>query len=257
VFLTTKENNGQLFVNSDECVDVEEVSSNLLIFPWTLIAQKVLFSSDTHSLGKMASSPKGHTLVPDERCQGESLEGLVVCCRSVSTERTELRISPLVNLSSFHCISLKFQHTIGFTASPFLPWLAIPFVMEYAQLVLVDNADFIHTLQNILPLANILCRHSNIILIERSINQVPWSRQLVWTHSKLRPWGHYMPVQCSKCHRLRSWSDVYPDKNGTPQVHCLNSDCLYRIQFLSPVPKNQVQWFGTSVLGGRWMVLGM
>jgi hypothetical protein len=152
---------------------------------------------------------------------------------------------------------LNFQHTVGFSASPFLPWLAIPFFMEYAQLVLVDNADLIHSLEHILPLANILCRHSNIVLIERCINHAPMVRRLVWTHAKLRPWGHYVPIQCAKCHGLRSWSDVYSGGNGTPQVHCINSGCLHRIQFPAPVPKNEVQWFGTSVLGGRWMILGL
>jgi hypothetical protein len=80
------EDNGQLFVNSEERVDVEEVSLNLMIFSWTLTAQKVFFSPDTHFLGKMAGWPQGHSLVPDEPCQGESLERLVVCRCSVSPE---------------------------------------------------------------------------------------------------------------------------------------------------------------------------
>jgi hypothetical protein len=86
VFLTTDEDNGQLFVNSEERVDVEEVSLNLMIFSWTLTAQKVFFSPDTHFLGEMAGWPQGHSLVPDEPCQRESLERLVVCRCSVSPE---------------------------------------------------------------------------------------------------------------------------------------------------------------------------
>jgi hypothetical protein len=128
--------------------------------------------------------------------------------------------------------------------------------MEYAQIVLVDNGDLIRSLEHILPLANILCRHSNLILIQRYINHTPVVRRLVWTHPKLRPWGHRIPVQCTKCHGLRSWSDVYANGNGAPQVHCLNSCCLHHIQFPAPVPNNEVQWFGQSVLGGRWMNLG-
>ena len=85
MFLTTNEDDGQLFVNSEERVDVEEVSHNLKIFSWTLMAQKVFFSPDTHFLGEMADWSKGHALVPDEPCQGESLERLVVCRCSVST----------------------------------------------------------------------------------------------------------------------------------------------------------------------------
>lgn len=86
MFLTTYEDNGQLFVNNEQRVDVEEVSVNLIVFSWTLTAQTVFFSPDTPFLGKMAGWPKGHILVPDEPCQGESLARLVVCRCSVSTD---------------------------------------------------------------------------------------------------------------------------------------------------------------------------
>jgi hypothetical protein len=151
------------------------------------------------------------------------------------------------------CKSLKFNYIVAFTAHPFHPPLILPFILEYGQHVLVQQHNLPLAFEHILPYANQLYRHTNIILICKTESGTR-GQKLIWTHPILRPWGNEIPIQCGKCCGINTWCKPYKYR-GDILIYCTKQGCENYIQFSPPVPVEILKWFGPSVSGGQWLVI--
>jgi len=145
-------------------------------------------------------------------------------------------------------IRLHFSHIIAFTATRLQPCLIAPYILSYAQCVLVEGFQLLEFEQRFLQGFPSISRHTNIIHIFQNDGK-PTTFHYVWTHSSVRPWGHHLPIQCKNCGSIRPWVA----KNGHDSS-CLFScnGCSNKIRFSPP---ETIKWLGAETGDGRWMVI--
>jgi len=71
----------------------------------------------------------------------------------------------------------------------------------------------------------------------------------VWVHTKIRPWGHQLPVQCPECWCIRPW--VSTSQGLVEFFGC--EHCNHWLTFVEPPEK--YNWLGGVVFGGRWLAV--
>lgn len=77
-----------------------------------------------------------------------------------------------------------------------------------------------------------LGRHSGVYLILRKDAASLEITKFLWTHSSLRPWGQYLPVQCPQCGWADAWTSVHQHK--VYAFECRNSLCKKQYDFFPP-----------------------
>ena len=138
---------------------------------------------------------------------------------------------------------------MGFTAPQLQPSLTAPFIMGFALKVLVERASVENCLALLLPCATHICRHTDIVHISAQAGGQVKDTRYVWTHPKMRPWGHELPVQCPQCFWVRPWISCHSETSAA--FACKH--CDHRLRFSAPKEKNKR--LGGAVHGGRWLAV--
>src|SRR5882724_5527332 len=138
---------------------------------------------------------------------------------------------------------------ISFTADQLQPCLTVGFILAYAQQVLVEKFNVLSFMQNILPTSTSICHHTNIVHIFPLPEGEHRGTRYVWVHTKIRPWGHQLPVQCPECWCIRPW--VSTSQGLVESFGC--EHCNHWLTFVEPPEK--YNWLGGVVFGGRWLAV--
>ncbi|KIK31660.1 hypothetical protein CY34DRAFT_52227, partial [Suillus luteus UH-Slu-Lm8-n1] len=108
------------------------------------------------------------------------------------------------NAESFSYLQLSvLRHhisaTVCFNAVRFQPATAAHLLLAFTELVLVERLPIRTAFPDMLGQSCKLGRHSGVYLILRKDATSLEITKFLWTHSSLRPWGQYLPVQCPQC----------------------------------------------------------
>lgn len=144
-------------------------------------------------------------------------------------------------------IRLHVSDLIAFTAAQLQPCLTVGFILAYAQQVLVEKFNVLSFMRNILPTSASICRHTDIVHICPLPEGGHRGSRYVWVHSKIRPWGRQLPVQCPGCGCIRPWEST---SQGLVELFGCQH-CNHRLTFSEPQLK--YNWIGGAVFGGRWL----
>jgi hypothetical protein len=157
---------------------------------------------------------------------------------------------PFVDPLKLMLQSLSISDVVAFTATELQPCLTVGFIINYAQQVLVEGFPLGTCFQRLLPTASAICRHTDIVHIQRTHEGINGYRY-IWVHPEIRPWGHMLPVQCSKCGCIRPWMSA-AGTDGARLFTCQNPRCTNKLTFCALKEKS---WLGGDVFGGRWLVM--
>ncbi|KAG1837482.1 hypothetical protein F4604DRAFT_1692200 [Suillus subluteus] len=75
------------------------------------------------------------------------------------------------------------------------------------DLVLIQCLSMRDAFPDKLGQSYMLGRHSDVFLLVKSSNSLGVFKYS-WTHSQLRPWGDFLPLQCSECGLVDAWSSA-------------------------------------------------
>ncbi|KAG1732857.1 uncharacterized protein EDB91DRAFT_1251594 [Suillus paluster] len=139
--------------------------------------------------------------------------------------------------TSFAClqaavINHRMTATIGFNAVRFQPTFATHLLLAFAELVLIGCFAIQVAFPDMLGQSYKLGRHSNVFLMMPNSSGSLTVTQYAWTHTELRPWGQYLPVQCPQCGWINAWRSVNVGK--VYHFECKNDACRKGFSFSQP-----------------------
>lgn len=134
---------------------------------------------------------------------------------------------------NFTCaVSHRISASVCFNAVRFQPATASHLLLAFIELVLVERLPIRTAFPDMLGQSYKLGRHSDVFLILRKDDISLDITKFVWTHSSLRPWGQYLPVQCPQCGWTNAWASVH--QNKLYAFECKNDQCKKRYEFMPP-----------------------
>ncbi|KAG1852691.1 hypothetical protein F4604DRAFT_1933565 [Suillus subluteus] len=141
------------------------------------------------------------------------------------------------NLTSFAClqqvvIDHRMMATIGFNAVRFQPSFATHLLLAFAELVIIEHLPIDTAFPDMLGQSYKLGRHSDVFLLMPNNSGSLAVTKFSWTHSELRPWGQYLPVQCPQCGWTNTWHSVNMHKDYI--FECKNDHCRKWYVFSQP-----------------------
>ncbi|KAG2737971.1 hypothetical protein P692DRAFT_20823525 [Suillus brevipes Sb2] len=120
----------------------------------------------------------------------------------------------------------RISASVCFNAVRFQPATASHLLLAFIELVLVERLPIRTAFPDMLGQSYKLGRHSDVFLILRKDDISLDITKFVWTHSSLRPWGQYLPVQCPQCGWTNAWASVH--QNKLYAFECKNDQCKKR-----------------------------
>lgn len=246
VFITnhSNDNTGDLYVSLKFSAPVEQVSPIASLLSFILKRAVSQFMKALFPSPPMAFLRESEVTVWMMSCGGLVLHQ--ESFRQLATAMRRWVVCPYY-ISLLTSNSLRFARLIGFTAAELHPCLTTSFVVGYAQAVLVEKHGVEQSLQRLLPSLSTVCRHTNVVHLWRDGMDLQGCRY-DWVHSKIRPWGNDLPVQCGQCGHVRSWVTAQAD-HGAVIVACKTPGCPVKNTF----NREDKNWFGGEVSGGRWI----
>lgn len=123
--------------------------------------------------------------------------------------------------------------TVGFNAARFQPNFATHLLLAFAELVIIERLPILTAFPEMLGQSYKLGRHSDVfLLMPDNIGSLAVTKYS-WTHSTLRPWGQYLPIQCPQCGWTNTWRSVMMHKDYV--FECKNDACRRRYAFSQPL----------------------
>ncbi|KAG1818403.1 hypothetical protein EV424DRAFT_1347668 [Suillus variegatus] len=121
------------------------------------------------------------------------------------------------NAKSFSNLCVLVAHhgvsaAIAFNAVRFQPSFSAHLLLAFCELVLIQRHSIQQAFPDMLGQSYKLGCHSDVfLLLKHNINSVDVFRYY-WTHSHLRPWGNFLPLQCPDCGLVDSWNSANHQK---------------------------------------------
>jgi hypothetical protein len=155
----------------------------------------------------------------------------LVCKLAAGRHKVSL-LSSLVSQRLTWSTSHRMTATIGFNAVRFQPSFATHLLLAFAELVVIERLPIRDVFPEMLGLSYKLGRHSDVfLLMPDGLGSLTVTR-FSWTHSELRPWGQYLPVQCPQCGWANAWRSVNMHKDYV--FECKNGSCRKGYTFSQP-----------------------
>ncbi|KAG1784400.1 uncharacterized protein HD556DRAFT_1315116 [Suillus plorans] len=120
-------------------------------------------------------------------------------------------------------IDHRITATIGFNAVRFQPSFATHLLLAFAELVIIECLPIHIVFPDMLGQSYKLGRHTDVFLLMPDNSGSLAVTKFAWTHSELRPWGQYLPVQCPQCGWSNTWCSVNMHKDYI--FECKNGQC--------------------------------
>ncbi|KAG1790600.1 uncharacterized protein HD556DRAFT_1310397 [Suillus plorans] len=124
-------------------------------------------------------------------------------------------------------IDHRITATIGFNAVRFQPSFATHLLLAFAELVIIECLPIHIVFPDMLGQSYKLGRHTDVFLLMPDNSGSLAVTKFAWTHSQLRPWGQYLPVQCPQCGWSNAWCSVNMHKDYI--FECKNGQCRKKI----------------------------
>ncbi|KAG1817892.1 hypothetical protein EV424DRAFT_1540247 [Suillus variegatus] len=123
--------------------------------------------------------------------------------------------------------------TMAFNAVRFQPSFSAHLLLAFCELVLIQCVSIQQAFPDMLGQSYKLGCHSDIFLFlkKHDINSVDVFRYC-WTHSHLRPWGNFLPLQCPDCGLVDAWTSV--NHNQEYSFECKGENCRKGFVFSPP-----------------------
>lgn len=136
-----------------------------------------------------------------------------------------------INYGADECIKStsrwQFDNVLAFGAKNLIPTEPVKFILDFILATVIHGSSS----QQIMPL---LLQSAQTLAVDSSIIHIVNNgfTEYRWTHPTKRPHGHPVPAQCSRCHRLRSFTI---STKGSKVILCCVKECGFRLT-LGPVP---------------------
>ncbi|KAG1721764.1 hypothetical protein EDD22DRAFT_854316 [Suillus occidentalis] len=141
------------------------------------------------------------------------------------------------NITSFRrlqaaVINHRMTATIGFNAVRFQPSFAMHLLLAFAELVVIERLAIDLVFPDMLGQSYKLGCHSDVVFMMPDGRGSLTITKYSWTHSELRPWGQYLPLQCPQCGWTNAWRSVCVAKEYN--FECKNDACRKQYTFSQP-----------------------
>lgn len=153
---------------------------------------------------------------------------------------------------------------VAFSSRNLIPSLTTPFWLDYTTRVLIQGFDIDTALPQMLACTSTspVVRHTNLVIckVPSSATDPFVYRQFVWTHPELRPFGHRLPINCTSCGCLSTFTKpVKYNRPGSPSTYtflCSGNtvEGTRCVRQLTVEPIEGFQPYGNSHKGAKWMV---
>jgi hypothetical protein len=137
---------------------------------------------------------------------------------------------------------------MAFTGIDFGPCHASSFLLGYGQHVLLEKMKPETCFERLLPVAYPLTRQTDLIYVRTDKEKDIIGSRYLWVHEEVKPWGQDLPVQCSRCGRVRNW--LFSKSKGNCIFSCKDPKCEEKLVFSPP---EKMAWVGIGISGGRWL----
>jgi hypothetical protein len=263
IFITnhSQDETGDLYIGRNLCAPVNYVCT------FISIKSNILTEFSLHSSSLTASSPPRspssllrkyplssfcHVEASLEMRETSRLSLPLVVCKCISYFILYY-INININILLYSSLNrLGATHLVTFTALEFQPSLTSTMFMDFAQQVLVEGFPLESALPQILSAAatSNMARHSSIVHFLFTPLKLRIS-EYIWSHDKLRPYGHRLPSVCPECLAPRAYGKPIMGQ-GDIMFACGNANCNGKLRFQPQA--NVVACGGPESGGGRWLV---
>ncbi|KAG2062731.1 hypothetical protein BDR04DRAFT_1164718 [Suillus decipiens] len=148
----------------------------------------------------------------------------------------DIVLKPFKALINHASESHELSAAIAFNAVRFQPSFASHLLLSFTEHVIIERFPIQKAFPEMLGQSYKLGRHSDVFLMTKKGASLDVSK-FSWTHAQLRPWGHYLPVQCPQC----GWADAWDSANHQKvySFECKNRNC--KKSFIFSQPTNMVR----------------
>ncbi|KAG2742625.1 hypothetical protein P692DRAFT_20749050 [Suillus brevipes Sb2] len=141
------------------------------------------------------------------------------------------------NAESFANLRVSVAHhgisaTIAFNAIRFQPSFSAHLLLAFCELVLIQRVSIQQAFPDMLGQSYKLGRHSDVLLLLKHDTNSVRVFKYCWTHSLLRPWGNFLPLQCPDCGLVDAWTSANHQKEYS--FECKGENCRKGFVFSAP-----------------------